>query len=204
VVLLVGLSAAVLMAATEFSTIQSVRIGESSCGAAEQGVRDICETSGAEQHHYALLLLAVLTAFLAFGAAVGRSRPAAVALVGVGVAVLVIAFAIDHSSLDDTHGLDARYSGVTPETGGGYTLERIAGFLALAAGGLALIVASGGVALPSLPRRPARLRSGSRSRAGSDDDADQLELDEEDEREARRAEREAKRSTAEKPEDEAQ
>jgi hypothetical protein len=192
---LVGLSAAVLMAATEFSTIQSVRIGESSCGAAEQGVRDICETSGAEQHHYALLLLALLTAFLSFGAAVGRSKPAAIALIGAGVAVLVIAFAIDHGSLSDKHGLDARYSQVDPVTGGGYTLERLAGILAIAAGGLALILDADGLSLPS-PRLPRRTRSS----GPSDDDGDgQLTLDEEEEREARRAEREAKRSTAEKP-----
>jgi hypothetical protein len=173
------------MAATEFSTIQSVKIGESSCGAAEQGVRDICETSGAEQHHYALLLLAVLTAFLAFGAAVGRSRPAALALIGAGIAVLVIALAIDHGSLNDTHGLDARYSDVSPETGGGYTLERIAGILAIVAGGFALIMDSRGLSLPALPRR---------RRSSSGDEDPQLELDEEEEREARRAERDAKRS----------
>ena len=184
------------MAATEFSTIQSVRIGESSCGAAEQGVRDICETSGAEQHHYALLLLALLTAFLSFGAAVGRSKPAAVALIGVGMAVLVIAFAIDHGSLSDKHGLDARYSQVEPETGGGYTLERLAGILAVAAGGLALILDADGLAVPRvrLPRR--RTRSSS---SDAEDDDGQLVLDEEDEREARRAEREAKRSTSDKP-----
>jgi hypothetical protein len=174
------------MVLTEFSTIQSIRIGESSCGATEQGVQDICETSGAEQHHYALLLLAVLTALLTFGAAIGRSRPAALALILTGVAVLVIAFAIDHGSLNDKHGLDARYSDVVPETGGGYTLERIAGFLAIVAGGLSLIFASGGVRLPS-PRLPRR-------KASSGDDDPQLSLSEDDEREARRAEREAKRS----------
>jgi hypothetical protein len=191
---LVGVSAAFLMVATEFSTIQSVKIGESSCGAAEQGVRDICETSGGEQHHYALLLLALLTLFLSFGAAIGRSRPAAFALIGVGIAVLVIALAIDAGSLDDKHGLDARYSDVSPETGGGYTLERIAGILAIVAGGFALILDADGISLPSRPRRR---RSSSDA---SDSDDPQLTLDEEEEREARRAEREAKRSSDAEPE----
>jgi hypothetical protein len=139
-VLLVGFSAAFLLVATEFSTIQTVRVGESSCGATEASVRDICETTGSEQHHWALLLLGVVTLLLVFGAAIGRSRPAAVGLIVMGVTVLVIAFAIDHGSLDDTHGLEARYANVKPEAGGGYTLERIGGVLAIVAGGLALVL----------------------------------------------------------------
>ena len=78
-------------------------------------------------------MLGVVRALLALGAAVGRSRPAAFALVVVGVVVLVIALALDRPTLDDTRGLEAYYGddGTEPQTGGGYTLELIAG----AAGG---------------------------------------------------------------------
>jgi hypothetical protein len=164
-----------------------VRIGASSCGATEQGVRDICETTGAEQHHWALLLVAALTAVLAFGAAIGRSKPAAVGLVGAGVAVLVIALAIDRGSLGDTHNLEARYAQVKAETGGAYTLELIAGALAIGAGGLAIALDAGWLAGASVPRlRRRRL-------VAEDVDDEFFEEDAEDEREGRRARREEKR-----------
>jgi len=138
-VLALGLLAAALMVATEFSTIQSVRIGESTCGAADQDVRNICDTSGAEAHNWSLLVLGLLTALLAFGAAVGRSRPAAVALGVVGVIVLAIALLIDRPDLDNLHNIDARYNDAEAQTGGGYTLEILAGALALLACGVALL-----------------------------------------------------------------
>ena len=140
-VLALGLLAAALMVATEFSTIQSVRIGESTCGAAEERLRDVCETGGGEQHNWSLLVLGVLTVLLAFGAAVGRSRPAAVALGLVGVVVLFVALVLDRPTLDDKRGLEVFFGerGTDPQTGGGYTLEILAGVLALLACGAALL-----------------------------------------------------------------
>jgi peptidoglycan/LPS O-acetylase OafA/YrhL len=140
-VLALGLLAAALMIATEFSTIQSVRIGESTCGAADESVRKVCSTSGGEQHNWSLLVLGVLAALLAFGAAVGRSKPAAIALGLVGVVVLFVALVLDHPTLNDKRGLETLYGeqGTEPQTGGGYTLEILAGSLALVACGLALL-----------------------------------------------------------------
>jgi hypothetical protein len=137
-VLALGIGAAVLMVLTEFSTIQSVRIGESTCGAADNDVRDLCQTTGGDAHGWSLIALAVLTGLLAFGAAAGRSRPAAYALMAIGVVVVGIALILDHPKLNDTRGLETRYSQVKAQTGGGYTLEFIAAGLALGAGGLAL------------------------------------------------------------------
>jgi peptidoglycan/LPS O-acetylase OafA/YrhL len=140
-VLALGLTAAVLMVATEFSTIQEVRIGESTCGAAEERLRDVCETGGGEQHNWSLLVLGVFAGLLAFGAAVGRSRPAALALLAVGLIVLGIALLGDRPTLDDKRGLEVYYgeSGTKPATGGGYTLELIGGVLAVVAATLALL-----------------------------------------------------------------
>jgi hypothetical protein len=77
VVLGLGLCAAVLMVATEFSTIQSVRVGDSTCGVFETAQQqDDCALTGGEQHSYALVLLGLLTAALAFGAGSPRARPA--------------------------------------------------------------------------------------------------------------------------------
>ena len=139
--LALGLLAAALMIATEFSTIQSVRIGESTCGAAEQQLRDVCQTGGGEQHNWSLIVLGVLTVLLAFGAAVGRSKPAAFALGFVGLVVLFVALVLDRPTLDDKHGLEVFFGeqGTKPETGGGYTLEILAGIFAVLACGAALL-----------------------------------------------------------------
>ena len=160
IVLALGLGAAILMVATEFSTIQSVRIGDSTCGAAEERLRDICSTSGGDQHNYALLVLGLFTAVLAFGAAVGRSRPAALALFGVGVVVLVIAFALDAPTFDNRRGLEVYYgeAGTRGERGGGFTLELVAAGLAFAAGGAGLWWDRVRMPAVRLPRRPRRRR----------------------------------------------
>jgi peptidoglycan/LPS O-acetylase OafA/YrhL len=138
-VLALGLLAAVLMVATEFSTIQSIRIGQSTCGASDPDIRDVCETSGGDAHNWSLLLLGVLTALLAFGAAVGRSRPAAVALGVVGLIVLAIALLVDRPDLDNLRNIETRYNDAEAITGGGYKLELIAGALAVVACGVALV-----------------------------------------------------------------
>ena len=140
VVLALGLGAAVLMVATEFSTIQSVRIGESTCGAAEERLRDVCSTGGGEQHNWSLLVLGIFAALLAFGAAVGRSRPAALALGLVGLIVLFVALVLDRPTLNDRRGLEVYFGerDTDPVTGGAYTLELIAGALAVLACGVAL------------------------------------------------------------------
>lgn len=142
VVLLVGLAAAVLMIATEFSTIQSISIGESTCGAADAEVQDVCETGGGDQHGYALLALGLLAGLMTLGAVLGRSRPAAIALIVIGVVVLLVALLLDAPTLDDTRGLEARYNDVATHTGGGYTLELIAGALGVAAGALGLLLST--------------------------------------------------------------
>src|SRR5688500_10261496 len=146
------------MVATEFSTIQSVRIGESTCGAAEERLRDVCETGGGEQHNWSLLVLGVFTALLAIGAALGRSRPAALALGLVGLIVLFVALVLDRPTLDDKRGLEVYFGerGTDPQTGGGYTLELIAGALAVVASAVAL--------LRERLRPETRERSGSRRR----------------------------------------
>jgi peptidoglycan/LPS O-acetylase OafA/YrhL len=138
-VLALGLLAAALMIATEFSTMQSIRIGDSTCGTlTDPQRRDDCQILGGEQHSYSLLVLGVFTGLLAFGAAVGRSRPAAYAMGGIGLVVLFIALVLDRPTLNDVRGFDV-YDRVDTVTGGAYTLEIIAGVLALVACGAALL-----------------------------------------------------------------
>ena len=158
-VLGVGLAAAVLMIATEFSTIQSISIGESTCGAADPEVQDVCSTDGGDQHGYALLVLGLLSVLMTVGAVLGRSRPAALALLVIGAVVLAVALLLDAPTLNDTRGLEARYNDVSAHTGGGFRLELIAGALALAAGVLALVRARGARAEEEGARRSRRRRS---------------------------------------------
>jgi hypothetical protein len=138
-VLALGMGAAVLMIATEFSTIHSVRLGDTTCGAADPADRNKCLTSGGEAHGYALLGLGLLCALMTLGAVLGRSVPAAVALCAIGVVVLLIALLLDLPDLDSTRNLESKYNDVQAQTGGAYTLELIAAGMALAAGGLALL-----------------------------------------------------------------
>jgi len=158
-VMVFGLAAAVLMIATEFSTIQSIKIGASTCGAADEQVRDVCETSGGDAHNWALFVLGLFAALLTFGAAVGRSKPAAFALAAVGVIVLLVALLLDRPDLDETRGLETNFADVEAVTGGGYQLEIIAGVLALVAAGLALLRERRASASDEKARRSRRRRS---------------------------------------------
>jgi hypothetical protein len=151
------------MVATEFSTIQSVRIGESTCGAAEERLRAICSTSGGDQHNYALLVLGLFAVLLAFGAAVGRSKPAAVALFGVGAVVLLIALLLDAPTFDNRRGLEVYYgeAGTRGQRGGAFVLELIAAALAVTAAAVALWWDRLWVPRVRLPRRRSAEASGS-------------------------------------------
>src|SRR3954451_993252 len=88
-VLLVGLTAAVLMIVSEFATLRSVKVLTASCSdLADPSLRGSCVTHGGEEHAYALVLMGIVAALMACGAAIGRSRPAGIALLAIGAAVV--------------------------------------------------------------------------------------------------------------------
>jgi hypothetical protein len=136
--LLLGLAvvAAIVLVVAEFSTISYRTIGIGAC--ADRVGADKCRTVGHDAHAYALVILAVVGLVMAWGAAVGRSLAAAWATVGVSVAVLVIAAALDGPSLGDRRGLEKLYDNVQTHTGDGFRLELIGGVLLLLVGGLAV------------------------------------------------------------------
>jgi ABC-type branched-subunit amino acid transport system permease subunit len=134
------------MIVSEFMTLSSFDIGITSCSNAldvqtESRFSKLCSTTGHQHHHYALLALGLLTLVLTFGMVIGRSRPAAVALATVGLAVVIIALAIDHPSFHKTHGLELLFppNQIRGKSGTGYKVELAAAVLALAAGGLGLL-----------------------------------------------------------------
>jgi hypothetical protein len=129
--------AALLLVVAEFATIASVDVASGSCEVindANPDLADRCSLSGFERHGGALLLLAVVAAVMAWGAGVGGSRPASVALVAVGVVVLVIAIGLDLPVTDDTGAIGRNFEGAEGRRGTGLYIEIAAGVLAAAAG----------------------------------------------------------------------
>lgn len=140
--LAVALVAALLLIVTEFSLITKLTIGDTDCVDRALGTdRDICETTGAERHGYAFVLLALFGMVMAWGAATGRSRPAALAMIVVGLAVLAVALVLDLPETDDKRGLDVQYNDVEAGAERGLTLEIAGGALWLVAGALGLFAA---------------------------------------------------------------
>jgi hypothetical protein len=134
--------AAVLLVVTEFSTVASVDVASGSCEVTadtDPALADRCELSGFERNGGAFLLLAALTLLMAWGAGVGGSRPAALALVFVGVFALGWALLVDLPVTDETGAIGLNFEGATARAGPGLTLEIVAGGLALAAGTVAFL-----------------------------------------------------------------
>jgi hypothetical protein len=127
---------------SEFSTVASVDVANGSCHVindANPDLADRCELSGFERNGGAFILLALLAAAMAYGAGLGGSRPAAVALVTIGVAVLGWALLVDLPVTDDTGAIGRNFEGATAAAGSGLTLELVAGGLAVAAGAIGLL-----------------------------------------------------------------
>lgn len=134
-----GSAAALLMVLVDFLPVVSVDVASGSCEVINDSspdLADLCEQSGFERHGPALLLLGLLTALLAFGAGLAGSRPAALALAGVGAVVLGIALLADLPVTDDTGAIGPRFEGASAQAEIGFTLELVAGALAVAAGAL--------------------------------------------------------------------
>jgi hypothetical protein len=148
VVLAMAVLGSLLMIAAEFSTLRSVKVLTASCSdLADPSLRDKCVTTGGEEHFYGLVLLGVVSLVMAWGAAFGRSRPAAAALVLLGAAVLVIALVTDVPDIHKTGVLGDRFDSAHAEAGPALWME--------IAGG-ALVFAAGVVALAAGPRRRVR------------------------------------------------
>src|SRR3954452_6521261 len=139
-VLVLGLAAALFMIVSEFTTLRSVKVLTASCSdLADPSLRGSCVTHGGEEHAYALVLLGLVTALMAWGAAVGRSRPAGIALLAIGAAVVAIALITDVPDIHKTGVLGERFDSAHAEAGPGLWLEIGGGGLALAAGAMAAV-----------------------------------------------------------------
>lgn len=124
--------AAFLLFLTELSTLSYRTIGIGACDS--RVAAGVCSTSGADAHARALWLIALLVLVFGFGAAIGRSVPAALAVAVCGLVVLGIALVGDAPGLGDLRGLDANYTQVSAHTGAAFALELVGGVLAVLAG----------------------------------------------------------------------
>jgi hypothetical protein len=142
VLLVLGALAGILMIAAELTTIVSVDVQIATCeDLAQPDVRDTCVRTGGEQHTYALVLLGLFTLLMAWGAGLGRSRPAALALVVAGIAVLAIAAIVDLPDVNEVGAVGANFDRAEASPGIGLYLELAGGALAIATGVLALTAA---------------------------------------------------------------
>jgi hypothetical protein len=138
-VLAVAVLGAILMIVSEFETLRSVKVLTASCDdLADPSLRSSCVTHGYEEHSYALLLMGLVTLFMTYGAAIGRSRPAALALVVIGVAVVGIALATDVPDIHKTGVLGERFESAHAKAGPGLWMEIVGGALVLTAGAMAM------------------------------------------------------------------
>jgi hypothetical protein len=137
-----ALTAGVLMLLTEVTTVISVDLRNTSCEViydSNPRLADNCSQTGFERSSVALLLFGLLTFAMGWGAAVGHSRPAALALIGIGVVVLGFAFLSDLPASDDTGLIGRDYDQASASAGIGLWLEVAGGALAVLAGLLRVI-----------------------------------------------------------------
>jgi len=134
-----GVAAALLLVVAEVTTLFSIEVDTATCSdLADPDLADRCDTTGGEQHSFALVPIAVLVAVMAVGAGLGRSRPAGIALIGAGVLVLVITLGFDLPDTTRTGEVGSTFASAEAVKGPAFWFELVAGLLAVAAGVLRL------------------------------------------------------------------
>jgi hypothetical protein len=165
----VAVLAAVLLVVADFSTLSFRTIGIGACS--DRVDPGVCRTVGHDSHSFVLVVVGLVALLMAWGAVVGRSRAASVAVAALGVVVLFIALAVDLPKLDDKRGLEVRYNDVTAHTGTAFKLELTGGVLLLLVGGLALVRA-GSEGEPWQPRHSRPRPAGSSEPGDGDAEGD--------------------------------
>jgi hypothetical protein len=133
--LALGLAAVALLIAADLSTLVQIKV-----------VTVVKERlSGHHQHGWAVAILGIASLPLVVGAVRGRARPAQLALLAIGAAVLVIALAKDLPDARSTGVIGQRYDEASAAPGPGFYLETA---------GAALLMLTGVGGLLLLPRRP--------------------------------------------------
>jgi hypothetical protein len=130
------------MLLAEVTTVIQIDLKNTSCEViydSNPSLADNCSQVGFERHSVALLLLGLLTFVMGSGAAFGRSRPAAVALIAIGVVVLGFALLVDLPDSNDTGLIGRDYAQASASAGIGLWFEVFGGALAVLAGAMRVI-----------------------------------------------------------------
>jgi len=139
--LALGLAGVALLIAADLSTLVQIKV-----------VTVVKERlSGHGQHSWAVAVIGVAALPLVAGAVRGRARPAMVATIVLGVAVLVIALAKDLPDTRSTGVIGERYDEAAAAPGPGFYLET--------AGAVLLILTGVGSLMLLPPRTPSAPRS---------------------------------------------
>lgn len=138
-VLALGIAACVVLIAAELSPVYTIDVGGLPCDRVEFTLTDLCAPSGGERHSYALAVLGLLSLVMAWGAALGRSRPAAAALALAGAAALAIVLIGDLPDVNQTGEIGLRFDEAEANPANGFYLSLLGGALALAGGLVGLV-----------------------------------------------------------------
>lgn len=139
---MLGVAAALLMVLTEVTNLVVVDVSGAGCedAVANPAQAEDCEITGGDQHSFALLAVAALTAMMALGAGLGGSRPAGAALLVAGILVLGIALIGDLPDTSSTGQVGPNFTDATADPGPALWFEIAGGALATVAGALRLAV----------------------------------------------------------------
>jgi hypothetical protein len=131
-----GFVAGVLLIMTEFSSLSYVTTITATCSDfADSALRNSCLTVGHESHHYTFVVLGLFVILMAFGASVGGSRPAAVALLVSGALGLGITLLHDLPNTGKKGEIGVAFARGKAHKGNGFWFELVGSSLALACGG---------------------------------------------------------------------
>jgi hypothetical protein len=87
--------------------------------------------TGGSHHHYALALIGLAMLPMAYGAGVRGARPAAIALLVLGLVAAYVVVGVDRPSLDDTGLIGRTYELAQARPGAGFYVESLGVALAL-------------------------------------------------------------------------
>ena len=135
--LVLALAGCVLLVIAEFSHLYEIHVITVTVKVGKVGAH----------HGYALLIIAIVAALMAFAAVLGGSRPAAWALFVLAVAALVIALAVDLPVVNDTGLYGRNYEQAKAQAGNGFFLETL--------GAVVLLIAAVSILLLGPPRERA-------------------------------------------------
>lgn len=138
-VVALGLAGIVLLILAELSPVLEIEVGGGSCALADPALAETCAPTGAQRHSWSLGLLGVLGLVMAWGAGIGGSRPAALALLAAGAAGLAIVLIGDLPAVNETGQIGVAFEDAAATPASGFWLSLAGGAVVVGAGTLALL-----------------------------------------------------------------